>query len=68
MIICAILMICCANFQVIAAFMMLETLNKSGYSAFSVSIPSLGELLQILAIAAPVFITMTSKVYSCYYT
>ncbi|XP_042416891.1 protein DETOXIFICATION 46, chloroplastic-like isoform X3 [Zingiber officinale] len=48
--------------QVIAAFMMLETLNKSGYSAFLVCIPSLGELLQILAIAAPVFITMTSKV------
>ncbi|XP_042412163.1 protein DETOXIFICATION 46, chloroplastic-like isoform X2 [Zingiber officinale] len=42
--------------------MMLETLNKSGYSAFLVCIPSLGELLQILAIAAPVFITMTSKV------
>ncbi|WOK98205.1 protein DETOXIFICATION 46, chloroplastic [Canna indica] len=48
--------------QVVAAFMMVKTLNKSGFGAFSVSIPSLEELLQIFAIAAPVFITMTSKV------
>ncbi|CAL9072565.1 unnamed protein product [Musa textilis] len=48
--------------QVVAAFMMMETLNKSGFSAFSVSIPSTRDFFQILGIAAPVFITMTSKV------
>ncbi|CAL9147389.1 protein DETOXIFICATION 46, chloroplastic-like [Musa acuminata AAA Group] len=48
--------------QVVAAFMMMETLRKSGFSALSVSIPSLRDFLQILGIAAPVFMTMTSKV------
>ncbi|KAL5976514.1 Multi antimicrobial extrusion (MATE) [Asimina triloba] len=47
---------------VIAAFMMIKTLNKTGFSAFNVSVPSLDELLQIVGIAAPVFLTMTSKV------
>lgn len=50
------------NYQVVAAFMMMETLSKSGFSAFSVSVPSLRDFLQILGIAALVFITMTSKV------
>ncbi|XP_072979023.1 protein DETOXIFICATION 46, chloroplastic [Typha angustifolia] len=48
--------------QIIAAFMMMQTLNKTGFQAFSVTIPSIRELLQIFEIAAPVFITMTSKV------
>ncbi|KAK1303437.1 hypothetical protein QJS10_CPB11g00913 [Acorus calamus] len=46
---------------VIAAFMMIETLNRTGFKAFSLTIPSPDELLLIIGIAAPVFITMTSK-------
>lgn len=49
-------------YQVVAAFMMMKTLNDSGYKAFHLSIPSPRELLEIFEIAAPVFITMTSKV------
>ncbi|KAF5202741.1 Detoxification 46 protein [Thalictrum thalictroides] len=48
--------------QVVAAFMMIESLNKKGFNAFSVSIPSPKELLKIFELAAPVFITMISKV------
>ncbi|XP_041011871.1 protein DETOXIFICATION 46, chloroplastic-like [Juglans microcarpa x Juglans regia] len=48
--------------QLVAAYMMIETLNKKGYSAFAISVPSPNEFLQIFAIAAPVFITMFSKV------
>ncbi|XP_043709931.1 protein DETOXIFICATION 46, chloroplastic-like [Telopea speciosissima] len=48
--------------QVIAALMMLGSLNQKGFNAFSLSIPSLKELVQILELAAPVFITLTSKV------
>lgn len=48
--------------QVIAAFMMMETLTRTGFRAFPLSIPSPQELFQIFEIAAPVFVTMTSKV------
>ncbi|KAK9108949.1 hypothetical protein Sjap_017009 [Stephania japonica] len=48
--------------QVVASFMMMKNLNKIGFNAFSVSIPSPNELLQIFELAAPVFITMISKV------
>ncbi|XVE67040.1 hypothetical protein DITRI_Ditri08aG0128500 [Diplodiscus trichospermus] len=48
--------------QVVAAYMMVEALNKKGYNAFSVSIPSLSELLAVLALAAPVFLTLVTKV------
>ncbi|KAK9113027.1 hypothetical protein Scep_020546 [Stephania cephalantha] len=48
--------------QVVASFMMMDNLNKIGFNAFSVSIPSPNELLQIFELAAPVFITMISKV------
>lgn len=48
--------------QVIAAYMMIETLNKKGYKAFSLTVPSLNELVQIFGLAAPVFVTMMSKV------
>lgn len=40
-----------------------RALNKAGFNAFNVTLPSPGELLQIFEIAAPVFVTMTSKVY-----
>ncbi|KAK7312301.1 hypothetical protein VNO77_36069 [Canavalia gladiata] len=48
--------------QVVAAYMMVETLNKKGYNAFAFSIPSGKEFLTILGLAAPVFVTLTSKV------
>ncbi|KAK3152013.1 hypothetical protein QOZ80_2BG0153220 [Eleusine coracana subsp. coracana] len=48
--------------QIIAAFMMMQNLNNKGFRAFSLAIPSARELLQIFEIAAPVFVTMTSKV------
>lgn len=47
--------------------MMIDNLNRTGFSAFSVSVPSPNELLQIFALAAPVFITMTSKVFVIFY-
>ncbi|XP_058730090.1 protein DETOXIFICATION 46, chloroplastic-like [Vicia villosa] len=48
--------------QVVAAYMMMQSLNMKGYNAFTLSIPSGRELLTILGLAAPVFLTMTSKV------
>ncbi|XP_002878546.2 LOW QUALITY PROTEIN: protein DETOXIFICATION 46, chloroplastic [Arabidopsis lyrata subsp. lyrata] len=48
--------------QVVAAYMMMDALNKKGYSAFSFCVPSPSELLTIFGLAAPVFITMMSKV------
>ncbi|KAI8533065.1 hypothetical protein RHMOL_Rhmol11G0267200 [Rhododendron molle] len=48
--------------QVIASCMMIETLNKKGYNAFALSVPSPSELLQVFMLAGPVFITMISKV------
>lgn len=47
--------------------MMIDNLNRTGFSAFSVSVPSPNELLQIFELAAPVFITMTSKVLVTFY-
>ncbi|XP_077246436.1 MATE efflux family protein [Tasmannia lanceolata] len=48
--------------QVIAAVMMIESLNRTGFNAYSLAVPSANELLRIFEIAAPVFITMISKV------
>lgn len=48
--------------QVVAAYMMVEALNKKGYNGFTLSVPSFSELQHIYSLAAPVFITMTSKV------
>ncbi|KAF7810840.1 protein DETOXIFICATION 46, chloroplastic-like [Senna tora] len=48
--------------QVVAAYMMIQTLNKKGYNAFAFSIPSAQEFLTILGLAAPVFVTLMSKV------
>ncbi|XP_059446448.1 protein DETOXIFICATION 46, chloroplastic-like isoform X2 [Corylus avellana] len=48
--------------QVIAGYMMIETLNKKGYNAFAISVPSTHELLTVFGLAAPVFVTMMSKV------
>ncbi|KAK4740225.1 hypothetical protein R3W88_003922 [Solanum pinnatisectum] len=48
--------------QVVAAYMMIAALSKNGYNGFALSVPSLDELLQIFMLAAPVFLTMMSKV------
>ncbi|KAJ9132807.1 hypothetical protein P3X46_033640 [Hevea brasiliensis] len=48
--------------QVVAAYMMIEALNKKGYNAYAFSVPTLNELLTIVGLAAPVFVTMMSKV------
>ncbi|KAF2322838.1 hypothetical protein GH714_031270 [Hevea brasiliensis] len=48
--------------QVVAAYMMIEALNKKGYNAYAFSVPTLNELLKIVGLAAPVFVTMMSKV------
>ncbi|EPS69191.1 hypothetical protein M569_05574, partial [Genlisea aurea] len=48
--------------QIAAAYMMIKALNDKGYHGFAISIPSSQEFLQILMLAAPVFITMISKV------
>jgi len=44
--------------------MMIHTLNNKGYNALAFSIPSGKELLTIFGLAAPVFMTMMSKVVS----
>ncbi|CAI0378233.1 unnamed protein product [Linum tenue] len=49
--------------QVVAAFMMIDTLNKKCYNALAISVPMFDGLLRILGLAAPVFITMTSKMH-----
>lgn len=41
---------------------MLEALNKKGYNAYSLSVSSQKELLTILGLAVPVFVTLISKV------
>jgi len=43
---------------------MIQTLNMKGYNALAFSIPSGKELLTIFGLAAPVFMTMMSKVVS----
>ncbi|XVF67792.1 hypothetical protein PTKIN_Ptkin10aG0150400 [Pterospermum kingtungense] len=48
--------------QVVAAFMMIDSLNKKGYNAFAISVPSSDDLLTIFGIAAPVFVMMMAKV------
>ncbi|KAK7351885.1 hypothetical protein VNO77_11637 [Canavalia gladiata] len=48
--------------QIVAAFMMIEALNRKGYNAFGFSLPSFSDFQQIFEIAAPVFVTMFSKV------
>ncbi|KAK7312302.1 hypothetical protein VNO77_36070 [Canavalia gladiata] len=48
--------------QLVAAYMMIRTLNKKGYNAFAFSIPSGKEFMTILGLAAPVYVTSISKV------
>lgn len=53
------------TFKIVAAYMMIEALNNKGYNSFAVSIPSPSEFIHIFGIAAPVFVTMFSKVSEC---
>ncbi|XP_021738701.1 protein DETOXIFICATION 46, chloroplastic-like [Chenopodium quinoa] len=48
--------------QIVAAYTMIDALNKKGYNGYSIAVPTLPELQEIFAIAAPVFITIVSKV------
>ncbi|PON99883.1 Multi antimicrobial extrusion protein [Trema orientale] len=48
--------------QVVAGYMMLQNLKKKGYNAFAISIPSPKELLDVLGLAAPMFVTVMAKV------
>ncbi|XP_057788474.1 protein DETOXIFICATION 46, chloroplastic [Salvia miltiorrhiza] len=48
--------------QVVAAYMMIEALNNKGYNGYAFSLPSPDQLLEIFMLAAPVFVTMMSKV------
>ncbi|KAK1422923.1 hypothetical protein QVD17_18212 [Tagetes erecta] len=48
--------------QVVSGFMMIEALKDKGYDGYAIAVPSANELLQIFQLAAPVFITMMSKV------
>ncbi|XP_031271674.1 protein DETOXIFICATION 46, chloroplastic-like isoform X1 [Pistacia vera] len=48
--------------QVVAAYMMIMSLNKQGYNGFALSVPSPDDLLEIFGLAAPVFVMMISKV------
>ena len=44
--------------------MMIDGLNKKGYNAFDIKVPKLDELITILRLATPVFMTTMSKVWS----
>ncbi|KAJ4839415.1 Protein DETOXIFICATION 46, chloroplastic [Turnera subulata] len=48
--------------QVVAALLMMDSLNKKGYNAYSISVPSSDDLKTIFGLAAPVFVMMMSKV------
>ncbi|KAG8368185.1 hypothetical protein BUALT_Bualt15G0018800 [Buddleja alternifolia] len=47
--------------QVVAAYMMVDALNRKGYNGFAISVPSPNEFLQIFTIAAPAFVAILSK-------
>ncbi|XP_050363186.1 protein DETOXIFICATION 46, chloroplastic-like [Argentina anserina] len=48
--------------QIVAGYMMIESLNKKGYNSYAISVPSPKELLTLIGLAAPVLVTMISKV------
>ncbi|XP_062024469.1 protein DETOXIFICATION 46, chloroplastic-like isoform X2 [Rosa rugosa] len=48
--------------QIVAGYMMIESLNKKGYNSYAISVPSPKELLTLIGLAAPVLVTMMSKV------
>ncbi|KAK1437891.1 hypothetical protein QVD17_03691 [Tagetes erecta] len=48
--------------QVVAGFMMIESLKDKGFNGYAIDVPSANELLQIFKLSAPVFMMMMSKV------
>ncbi|KAL0745075.1 hypothetical protein Bca101_100927 [Brassica carinata] len=48
--------------QVVSAYMMMDSLNKEGYNAYAFAVPTPQELWKISALAAPVFISIFSKI------
>ena len=54
------------TFQIVAAFMMMDSLNKKGYNAYAISVPSTDDLMIVFRLAAPAFIMMISKVYDVF--
>lgn len=44
---------------------MIESLNQKGYNSYAISVPSPKELLTLIGLAAPVLVTMMSKVTIC---
>ncbi|KAK0581847.1 hypothetical protein LWI29_018690 [Acer saccharum] len=48
--------------QVVAGWMMIDSLNKKGYNAFAFTVPSPSEVATIFGLAGPVFVTMMAKV------
>ncbi|KAL6211500.1 hypothetical protein ACLB2K_016725 [Fragaria x ananassa] len=51
--------------QIVAGYMMIESLNQKGYNSYAISVPSPKELLTLIGLAAPVLVTMMSKVTIC---
>ncbi|GLJ05797.1 hypothetical protein SUGI_0025560 [Cryptomeria japonica] len=49
--------------QFVATILMLGSVNKKGYNAFALSVPSSKDLVQIVQLAAPVFISLISRVF-----
>ncbi|CAI0378230.1 unnamed protein product [Linum tenue] len=47
--------------QFVAAYVMIEGLNQKGYNAFAIKVPKLDELITILRLGTPVFVTTMSK-------
>ncbi|KAK1570831.1 hypothetical protein Q3G72_007735 [Acer saccharum] len=47
--------------QVVAGWMMIDSLNKKGYNAFAFTVPSPSEVATIFGLAGPVFVTMMAK-------
>lgn len=54
--------ICVLWLQIVSAYMMMDSLNKEGYNAYSFAVPSPQELWKISTLAAPVFISIFSKI------
>ncbi|CAI0378227.1 unnamed protein product [Linum tenue] len=48
--------------QIVAAYMMMDSLKKKGYNPYSISVPSIDDLVKIFGLAGPVFVMMMSKV------
>ncbi|CAI0437842.1 unnamed protein product [Linum tenue] len=48
--------------QIVAAYMMMDSLKKKGYNPYSISLPSIDDLMKIFVLAGPVFVMMMSKV------